>query len=563
MLSEALNISSSGTVISDDRGIIRWANKRAAELLGSTEEELAGAPAGNFGLAPSSENESSIIGSDGSRIIFTKDFRTIDTYGTPWQLSTLKIISKAPAYYADRGKDIINTPIINEPAAINVWSVDTGYRYTFFNENHRTAMKQIWDADIRIGSYILDYLEDPLYIDQVKANYLKILGGESHRSLDHFKTLAGEEKYLENFGHPIRDADENITGIMLYTVDVTKKTEIENRLKLTVSLLESIINSPEEIQIFSIDNEYRYIFFNNAHIIAMERFWSAKPETERNILGLLPDSEKKREIKKYFDESFLRLPEPKISELRDGSGQTFYISMISAPIHDSDGNVSGITIFSQDITKQFEAEREVKESLKQKEFLLKEIHHRVKNNIQQITSMLNLQLGAVEDEKARHMLKDSISRIDTMGLIHETLYKNADLQRISMNEYCRNLTDTIMKLYSHDRLTVKIEHEIDEIFLEMNRAIPVGLIINELFTNSMKYAFGSRPDGLIKLKMSTENGLIHLRVMDNGAGFHQKRGPESSETLGMQLLDIFTEQLGGSISFESHEGLTVDISFPE
>ncbi|MBI9108571.1 MAG: PAS domain S-box protein [Spirochaetales bacterium] len=551
-----------GIIVSDEDGNILWANPESCRIYGYTTDEMSDLSIGFFGLSLNTVAISDFSKRDGQKVTVRHSAQTTYCDETPSYLITLIDITAVKPLAISRKQENINTPVKTDSAAVNAWSIDSNFNYTFFNENHKAAMKEIWEAEISLGSHILDYIGDSSYKKQVEANYIKMLRGKSHRSVDHFTNQSGEEKYFENFGHPIRNIKDEITGIMFYTIDVTGKTEIEKRLNLTVSLLESIVNSPEDIHIHSVDNEYRYMFFNNAHKNSMENTWQTTPELGRNIFELLPDPEHRKRVKLLYDRSLKGEILTDVSEIIDIHGNKKYYSSISAPIKGPEGEIAGITIFILNITERMSAEQKTRKSLEEKEILLKEIHHRVTNNIQMISSMINLQMDNVEDKNARHILEDSLSRINTMGLIHKTLYQGDDLSKINMAEYCGNLLDSILEFYHPDGKKIKINSQFDDIQLDIHQAIPVGLIVNELVTNSMKYAFTVGDSGVLSLSMTAgQNGKIHLQVKDNGPGIPENLSSAGSNSLGLKLLNIFTSQLGGTIEFTSDSGLTVDIFF--
>lgn len=445
---------------------------------------------------------------------------------------------------------------------INVWSIDRNYRYTFFNENHAKGMKDFWNVDISLGFSVLDYLPDPEYKEYVKRSYDAILQGNSHRNIDNLRTRDRREVYFENFGHPVYDIDRNITGCMLYTIDITDRIRIERELQKTVSLLESIMNSPESLLILSIDREYRYLFFNNAHKEAMKKVWQAEPKIGTCILDILPDPEHRKSVKTFYDRALTGESMTSVSTHVTTEGEKRHYSNISAPIMNPIGEVTGITVFIIDITEQVTAENQIRESLSEKETLLKEIHHRVKNNFQLITSLLELQSGILTDESARQALQDSQSRIATMSLIHTALYRGSNLTKIHIEDYIQTLLDSITDLYASDNKKINIHTDFGKLELRIEQAIPLSLIINELLTNSMKYAFTNKREGNIWLSLEKNSaGFFHLKVKDDGVGLPEGFDIAKSDGLGGQLVEAFTKQLGGKICITSDKGLTVEIAF--
>jgi two-component sensor histidine kinase len=190
---------------------------------------------------------------------------------------------------------------------------------------------------------------------------------------------------------------------------------------------------------------------------------------------------------------------------------------------------------SRDITERKIIEQQVKDSLKEKEVLLQEVHHRVKNNLQVISSILSLQSNYVKDEKTLEILAESQNRIKSMSYIHETLYQTTDFSSIEFSNYLNTLASNLIHSYSYSGGIVKLVTDYDEIYLTIDQAIPCGLIVNEIVSNAMKYAFEGK-DGDVYLSIKESQGKIHLRVADNGKGLPKDFKYEESDSLGMQLV---------------------------
>ena len=201
-------------------------------------------------------------------------------------------------------------------------------------------------------------------------------------------------------------------------------------------------------------------------------------------------------------------------------------------------------------------------SLEEKEVLLKEIHHRVKNNLQIITSLLSLQSGKISDEYLLNEFKDCESRVKSMALIHEKLYRSSDLSRIDIGAYVESLTKYLIHSFNIDLTRINLELVVDPIFLNVDKAVPCGLIINELVSNSLKYAFPGESKGtiLIKLERKDDNQLS-LIVSDNGIGMSNNFDIKNMNSLGLQLVETLTRQLGASLDIQNNNGLVVKIVF--
>ncbi len=244
----------------------------------------------------------------------------------------------------------------------------------------------------------------------------------------------------------------------------------------------------------------------------------------------------------------------------DGSIHNLW-AVIDEPVPDNKGSihVSGVV---QDITQRKQAEEQITNSLKEKELLLKEIHHRVKNNMQIISSLVQLQSEHINNEVWHKLFMESKNRIDTMALIHEKLYMSTDLSKIDFTDYVNELVGNLYISYGINIDTVRMNIDIAKVFFQINTVIPLGLMINELISNIMKYAFPEGRKGEIKIILQPYTGdKLMLVVSDNGIGFPENLDFRNTQTLGLKLVNSLTKQLGGTIELDRTGGTTFRITF--
>jgi PAS domain S-box-containing protein len=216
----------------------------------------------------------------------------------------------------------------------------------------------------------------------------------------------------------------------------------------------------------------------------------------------------------------------------------------------------------EDITHRIEAEEHIKASLSEKELLLKEIHHRVKNNLQVISSMLSLQSMQIMDDDLKAMFRESQGRVQTMAIVHEKMYQSADLAKIGFSDYIRDLTRELFVSYGVDSSKITSNISVQNINLGVDVAIPCGLIINELISNSIKHAFPRGKEGEININLiSEENNKYKLIVGDNGVGFPEGFDLNHLESLGLRLVNTLVGQLDGKIELDNDNGSTFKIEF--
>ncbi|RZN37722.1 MAG: PAS domain S-box protein [Methanophagales archaeon ANME-1-THS] len=238
----------------------------------------------------------------------------------------------------------------------------------------------------------------------------------------------------------------------------------------------------------------------------------------------------------------------------------------SATLYAGDGTTPIATIAQgQDITDRKYAEEQIKASLREKEILLREIHHRVKNNLQIISTLLYLQSSYIKDEKAFEMFKDSQNRIKSMALIHDKLYQFKDLGKIDIAGYIRDLATDLFHSYGVRPDGIKLRINVYEVLLGVNTAIPCGLIINELVSNALKHAFPDGKEGEIRIELIRSGGeeTFTLIVADNGIGFPADLDFRNTKTLGLQLVITLVDQLKGTIELDRRSGTEFKITFAE
>ncbi len=209
-------------------------------------------------------------------------------------------------------------------------------------------------------------------------------------------------------------------------------------------------------------------------------------------------------------------------------------------------------------------QRSKAKSLEEKEALLKEIHHRVKNNLQVISSLLNMQSRGVEDEQMQEVIKEGQSRVRAMSLIHQKLYQTENLTEIDFQEYIQQLLDQLQTLYQNDAVDVSNAVNAEGVRLDIDTAIPLGLILNELISNAYKYAFEGTDQGRIEINLERlDKDQLQLEVRDNGRGLPTDFNLDGIKSLGLKLVNILTKQLQGTLNFTSDSGTSFRITFNE
>ncbi len=351
--------------------------------------------------------------------------------------------------------------------------------------------------------------------------------------------------------------------------EVAERTLAEAELAEQRSFLRQIIDLNPSF-VFAKDRDGRFTLVNQA--IADAYGTSVDSLLGKTDADFNPNREEVEGFRRDDLEVINTLKEKFIPEevITDGAGQVRWLQTIKRPIISPDGTANQMLGIATDITARKQAEwaleqalEQIKISLNEKEVLLKEIHHRVKNNMQVITSLLSLQSKNIKDEQALSVFQDSQNRVKSMALIHETLYQSKDLSRINFAEYLQKLVAHVSRSYRIRPEAVKINTQVDDVSLPIDMAVPCGLIINELTSNSLKYAFPADTSGEVNITFGRADAQYILRISDTGVGLPDDFDPERGKSLGMKLVHMLTGQLCGELEHRNGVGTTFEIKFPE
>jgi PAS domain S-box-containing protein len=335
-----------------------------------------------------------------------------------------------------------------------------------------------------------------------------------------------------------------------------KKTE--NSLRASEEQYRVLVDNASDI-VFTTDNTGHFTFVNPAgiHIVGYEM----KEVIGRHYPTLIRQ-DMREEAMKFFGRQFVKGIQNTYSEypvITKEGGEIWLGQNTKLLVHN--GNVEGFQAIARDITALKQAEEKIKASLLEKETMLKEIHHRVKNNLQVISSLLNMQSTYLEDGKARQALQESIARVRTMAMIHTQLYQSQDLTKVDFGFFIRDLIGNISQSYGRAESHVKINVDTDKTRFGIDASIPCGLILNELVSNALKHAFPNEKEGKINITMRSKDDRVALTVQDNGIGFPTSVDFTKVKSLGLQLVNALVGQMNGKIDIQVDGGTTWTIAF--
>jgi PAS domain S-box-containing protein len=408
-----------------------------------------------------------------------------------------------------------------------------------------------YDPEEVIGHPVTDFYRDPSAREEFTQK-LKETGSVNDYEL---QLLAKDGRVIEVSvsSHIVFDDEGHPVGVEGVLRDITARKRAEEALRESEEKYRTMVeHSVQGIVIFQ---DFRVVYANKAladiigyKVKELMSLSSDKirvlvhPEDQDLVWGRMRDRLAGNQVPPRYEVRVIR---------KDGS--IIWLEMISNRIEYQGKPAIQAAII--DITDRKQAEERIKASLKEKEVMLREIHHRVKNNMQIILSLLRIQSRVVKDSATREMFKQSQNRIRSMALIHEALYKSEDLAKIDFSDYISRMTTHLLSLYREDLGEVSINQEAEGIFIDINRAIPCGLVISELVSNSLKHAFPDRRRGQIVIRMKRDKKDKHtLTVKDTGVGFPESLDFREAETLGLQLVTDLVAQLNGTIGMEKKDG---------
>lgn len=371
---------------------------------------------------------------------------------------------------------------------------------------------------------------------------------------------SGTYHWLEDCASPQLDAEGNFSGLFVVSRDVTDRMNAEEMVRSAEQRYRVIFENAVE-GIFQTTPDGKLLSANPA-LASMYGAHSAEEliEMVSDIKGqIFVDPDRRNEFQRLIErDGVVRGFE---YEARRLDGSTTWMLENTRAVRDVNGTIIYYEGEVQDIGDRKRAENRLRETLREKEVLVKEIHHRVKNNLQVISSLLNLQSASVVNERDREFFLESQNRVRSMALVHELLYRSHDLAHVDLDTFIRELSRTLVDTLAIDSVRIRVALDLESVLLEVENAIPIGLCINEIFTNAIKHAFPDGRSGIVTIQVKAlDEGRFRVSVSDNGVGFIPPPNVSQSATLGLQLVSTLTEQIGGTLSIESGERTTITIT---
>ena len=430
---------------------------------------------------------------------------------------------KAKEYYTiayNRAK-VENNILIQKKCLVNLGAVNSSLK------DYKAAEKML------VESLTIDVRRDFDYSTYANLGNLYLRKKEFNKALPYL-LLATEQ----NPDNP--DSEENLYFLINAKAALKDSTNMNHILnRATIFIEESIAQRPNSLMLMAISKYYREFGDFEKALEYRDKYLTLYEEIKE---GQRDQTVYELETK-YQTEKVQR----DLEKEKAAQKLLYYILAFTGIL---------LILISFFFYKNSTKNKQISKALEEKEVLLKEIHHRVKNNLQVVSSLLSLQQRQTKDSTAHQALQEGRNRVKAMALIHQNLYQDENLVGVDMQQYITKLVNNLVSTYKTDSKTIHLKTEIEPLKLDVDTIIPLGLIINELICNSLKYAFVNRDSGAILIGLKLDNGSLQLEVKDNGEGFPQGFSIEKADSLGYKLIRSFSQKLEADLDLKSSENGT-------
>mgnify|MGYP001203916900 FL=1 len=433
------------------------------------------------------------------------------------------------------------------------WTVDRRIALTSFNKGYHNMIVRLHGKAPQINldpNKPRELFAPTEYHDFWKGKYEEAFAGNKVQFETRLTDTSGKRVFNQIHLSPVLDANGQVEEVFGIGLEVTAEREAELRAQEQSARLKAIFESSADVMIWSMDREFRITacneHFRQVGEISFGRQINVGDNLRETFLGEVP-SDLDRKLLKMYNGAFKGTPRHHENVMKLADGSEIWIEFFISPIY-SDGAIHEISCLAHDVTQKKKNEQNLIANLREKEVLLKEVHHRVKNNLQIISSIFNLQRAHVEDEpRCRELVRESQGRIQSMAFIHESLYQSRNFAQVDLANYLERLCTNLMMSFSLGG-RIQLHTQLEPLMLDLDRAIPCGLVLNELVSNALKHAFPDGREGRVDLTLHKENELVRITLSDDGAGFPAGYTEGRDCRLGMELVQVLMNQLGGTIS---------------
>lgn len=442
-----------------------------------------------------------------------------------------------------------------------VVTINRDLEITSFNSSFKTMMKDYLNKEVDLGTdFLKSFPVEENALSTIIKKFKLALRGDSVDLISNFQTLKGKI-WIESFISPVKVIDQPIKEIAFIAHNITDKVLSEQRvLESEANIKATVFAIPD--MLFKIDKagyftDYR---LNTEGENLFQQFGLKEDIKGKHISDIFLFDEIQKVFQKNIEKALKTgeiVTQHFTLPIKLGKNRTH----LNYENRYSRINKKEVVVIVRDISDKIASEEKLLESIKEKEILLKEVHHRVKNNLQVISSILNLQSSYVHDPRTLEIINESQNRIRSMSYIHESLYHTNNFSSINFHDYITNLVQNLVHSYQLYSGKTKLILKIEKINLPLDQAIPCGLILNELVSNSLKHAYSEEEGGEIVIEIYEKLGKVYIGVQDFGVGLPQGFKIEDSDSLGLGLVDTLVDQLDGELTLKTEGGTNYLIIF--
>ena len=563
--------------IVDQNGKILFANNAWKRTLGYNEDDLVDLTTADL-LGPSDQEAAekwlkdapdSIMQEPWRSIFITKDGRKLLLEGTSTARqekgqttairSIFRDVTAAHAAQDQLLKHAAKEKALFEASEHLFWTVDRRIALTSFNQGYVNMVERLHGKKPNINTDPLvprELFAKEEYHDFWKEKYDEVFAGKTIRFETDRLAQDGERVCNEIYLSPVMDRNGNVVEAFGIGHEITAERVAEAKVREQAAKLNAIFESSADVMIWSLDKEQKITTCNKHFRYVMKQHFGIEIEVGmdlRKAFQIILPPEQHQGITKLSEKVFAGTALHHETQITRNDGSISWVEFFISPIR-ADGSINEISCLAHDITEKKITEQAILDSLREKEVLLKEVHHRVKNNLQIISSIFSLQRDHVDgDPRLITLLRESQDRIRSMSFIHESLYQNTNFTQVDFAQYIEGLCSNLVMSYSLSG-RVLLKTELVPLMLDLDKAIPCGLVLNELISNALKHAFPDGRNGVINIDLQQQGESVRITVADDGNGFPEGYNEERDRGLGMELVELLIDQLDGSVERMSGTG---------
>lgn len=446
------------------------------------------------------------------------------------------------------------------------WTVDPQIKLTSYNRGYGDMIERLHGKrpEINTDPHVPRKLFAPEdYHRFWEEKYGHAFAGRAIRFETDRIDQHGDRVSNEIFLSPVFGPDGQVIEVFGVGHEVTDQKHAEDLVRHQAARIKAIFENAANVMIWTLDKDFKITSFNEHFQRTTQRRIGIFFTEGDDFIGTMREHVANGAAEPAISQfKAVRKGAPQQFEvqLRGDDGRVIWVECFLNPIA-GDKGVKEISCMAYGITDRKEAELKLRQSLSEKEVLLKEVHHRVKNNLQVISSILSLQTAHVDgDERILELLRVSRDRIRSMSFIHESLYQNKDFSSIDLGTYIDGLSRNLVMSYS---LTgnIALERDLKRVELVLDQAIPCGLILNELISNAFKHAFPKAQPGIVRIGLNLEGDRVSISVADNGVGLPEGFSPKNDGNLGLELVRTLVDQLDGKLEVKAGQGVAYLLTF--